>query len=198
MVKSLVSLASFAFAFGGTGVGAQELEDDRPRAELTLSDDTLQVRYIDSGKNVDLGRGSRAAAGVFLSEERDIVLNADVLFPADRVFNRLELLFGPRAYAALLENENEDVLAVSLGVEMRYELDPGSGLAVAGQAFYAPDILTFGSANNLTDLMARVELQVQPRLTAYAGMRWFEFELPEGAGKRTLQEELFAGIGWRF
>jgi hypothetical protein len=29
-------------------------------------------------------------------------------------------------------------------------------------------------------------------------MRWFEFDLAEGAGKRTLQEELFVGAGYRF
>jgi hypothetical protein len=29
-------------------------------------------------------------------------------------------------------------------------------------------------------------------------MRWFEFELTEGQGDRTLQEELFAGMAWRF
>jgi hypothetical protein len=29
-------------------------------------------------------------------------------------------------------------------------------------------------------------------------MRWFGFDLTEGSGERTLQEELFAGVGWRF
>lgn len=127
---------------------------------------------------MDLDRGSRVSGGFFLSESRDIVLSGDVLFPAQLDFDRLQFMFGPRAYAALLEDENSDVLA--------------------GQAFYSPDILTFGSANNLTDLSARAEIRVQPRLTIFAGMRWFEFELTEGAGDRTLQEELFAGLGWRF
>jgi hypothetical protein len=72
------------------------------------------------------------------------------------------------------------------------------GLALAGQAFYAPDILTFGSADNLTDLSARAELQVAPQILAFGGMRWFEFDLIDGLGERTLQEELFVGIGYRF
>lgn len=173
----------------------QDLQGDRPRAEIALSDDTLQLRYIDSGANIDVGRGSRVSGGFFLSESRDIVLSGDVLFPAQ--YDRLQVLFGPRAYAGLLEDENNDVFAVSLGAELRYELDRNTGLAIAGQAFYAPDILTFGSANNLTDLSARLEIRLQPRLTVLGGMRWFEFDLTEG-GERTLQEELFAGVGWRF
>jgi hypothetical protein len=126
------------------------------------------------------------------------VFFGDLLFPADFGSDLLQLVFGPRAYAALLEDENNDVMAVSLGLEFRLELDRDSGFAVAGQAFYAPDILTFGTANNVTDLSARLEIEVQPRLTVFAGMRWFEFDLTEDLGTRTLQEELFAGAGWRF
>ncbi|MEX0733681.1 MAG: YfaZ family outer membrane protein [Steroidobacteraceae bacterium] len=198
MLKAItVSLAALTLVIVVTHSHAQSLQDDRPRAEIALSDDTLQLRYIDSGANIDVGRGSRVSGGFFLSESRDIVLSGDVLFPVQLDFDRLQILLGPRAYAALLEDENTDVFAVSVGAELRYELDRNSGLALAGQAFYAPDILTFGSANNLTDLGAWLEIRLQPRLTAFGGMRWFEFDLTEG-GQRTLQEELFAGIGWRF
>jgi hypothetical protein len=177
---------------------AQSLVGERAVGEVALSNETLQLRYRDAGRNVDVGRGGRASGSFFLSEDRDIVLSGDLLFPAQLGYDRLQILFGPRAYAALLEDENTDVFAVSLGVELRYEIDPGSGLAIAGQAFYAPDVLTFGTADNLTDLSARVELRVQPRLTVFGGMRWFEFDLTEDAGTRTLQEELFAGLSWSF
>jgi hypothetical protein len=198
MYKPLVAIAGLACVLATPLAGGQELDEERPRGEIQLSDDTIQLRYVDSGKNVDPGWGGRASGAFFLSEERDIVLNADVLFPAQIGYDRLELYFGPRAYAALLEDENNDVMAVSLGLEFRFEIDPESGFAVAGQAFYAPDILTFGTANNITDLSARLEIEVQPRLTVFAGMRWFEFDLTEDLGTRTLQEELFAGAGWRF
>lgn len=190
---SLLALTGLALV--AATAQAQDAQDERPRGEIALSDDTLQLRYIDDGD--DIARGSRASASLFMSEARDIVLSGDLLFPAQLDFDRLQVHFGPRAYAALLEDENNDVLALSLGAEIRFELDRSSGLAVAGQAFYAPDILTFGSANNLTDLSARLEIRLQPRLTVFGGMRWFEFDLTEG-GERTLQEELFAGVGWRF
>ena len=180
---------------------SQDLVGERAVGELSLSDDTVQLRYRDAGRNIDVGRGSRASASLFLSEARDIVFFGDLLFPANVGNERLQFLFGPRGYAALLEDENNDVMALSIGAEARLEISGDGKLAVAAQAFYAPDILTFGTADSLTDLGARVEFELQPRLTVFAGMRWFEFELLEeidGEDERTLQEELLAGIAWQF
>lgn len=195
--RSLGAVATLALVGALPVAQAQDLAANRPHGEISLSDDTLQLRYIDGGQLIDAKRASRISAAMFMSEARDLVLSGDVLFPAQLNFDRLQLLFGPRLYAALLEEENTDVMAASLGVEMRFEIDRSSGLALSGQAFYAPDILTFGSADNMTDLSARAEIRLQPRLTVYGGMRWFEFKLAEG-GERTLQEELFAGVGWQF
>jgi hypothetical protein len=166
-------------------------------AEVALSNDTLQLRYLANGNRVGV-QGSQLTGGVFLGEERDFVLNAGLLFPADLGIRRLNISFGPQVYAALLQEENDDVMAVSIGTEVRFFIDPSRGLAVSGQAYYAPDILTFGTADNLTDLSARVELNVAEQLQAFAGMRWFEFDLTDGSGERTLQEEVFVGLGYRF
>ena len=197
------SLAVSALMLGAVAVAqpaqAQDLMGDRAIGEISFTDDTMQLRYRDAGRNVDLGRGSRASAAIFLSESRDIVFFGDLLFPADLGGEMLQLIFGPRMYAALLEDENNDVLSLSVGGEARFELT--SNIAISAQAFYAPDILTFGTADSLTDLSARVEFELQDRLTVFGGMRWFEFELIEdidGSDERTLQEELFAGMAWRF
>ena len=124
--------------------------------------------------------------------------SAGLLFPSTLDLGRLSIVFGPQLYAALLEDENNDVMSLSVGTEMRLLLNRRMNLALAGHAYYAPDILTFGSADNLTDLGARLELGIAPRLIAFGGMRWFEFDLVDGSGERTLQEELFAGFGYRF
>jgi hypothetical protein len=195
---SVLTIGALALAGTAATLQAQTADDVRPRGEVSLSDDTLQLRYLDSGRKYTSGRTSQISAGFFLSEERDIVLMGDVLFPAQLDYDRLQIMFGPRVYAALLEEENDDVLAASLGLEFRWEIDSRSGLAIAGQGYYAPDILTFGSADNLTDLSARIEMRLQPRLTIFGGMRWFEFEAADVGVDQTLQEELFAGVGWRF
>jgi hypothetical protein len=192
-----VVLSSFALS-----VHAQERNaSNEQRAEIALSNDTLQLRYV--GREGAVGAGGQINGTFFLSEERDIVLSGAVLFAGDLPDNlnfgrRLTLRFGPQVYAALLEEENNDVMAMSIGVEARFVVNRRMGLAISGQAFYAPDILTFGSADSLTDLSARAELQVAPQLMVFGGMRWFEFDLTEGGGERTLQEELFFGVGYRF
>jgi hypothetical protein len=189
----------FLFLFAAAGAIAQQSDSAQARAEVALSNDTLQMRYLGSGSATGVA-GSRIAGTFFLSEQRDIVLSGALLLPADIDvgIGALSILIGPQAYAALLEDENSDVMSLALGTELRLLLNRRLGLALSGQAFYGPDILTFGSADSLTDLSARVEMNVAPRLMAFGGMRWFEFDLTEGGGERTLQEELFVGVGYRF
>lgn len=192
-------IAVAAMMLGVNGALAQQSNEmlDRPVAEIALSDDTLQLRYLSRGEQIGVER-SRIGGTFFLSEDRDIVLSGDLMFPADLNIDRFSVLFGPRVYAALLEDENNDVMAVSVGAELRFLLHREMGLALSGQAFYAPDILTFGSADKLTDLSARLELAIAPRVMVFGGMRWFEFDLVDDQGERTLQEELFVGFGYRF
>lgn len=189
-------IAILAAVLASPSAYAQQRDAEGQRGELALSNDTLQLRYV--GEQGGVGGGGQLTGAFFLSEERDIVLSAGVLFPANLDIGRLTLRFGPQAYAALLEEENNDVLAMSVGAEVRFVLNRRMGLALSGQAFYAPDILSFGSADSLTDLSARAELQVAPQMLAFGGMRWFEFDLIEEGGVRTLQEELFVGVGFRF
>ena len=85
-----------------------------------------------------------------------------MMFPVD-LGQHFDVTFGPQLYAALLSEENEDVMAVSVGAELRWFFDSNRRFAVSGQAFYAPDILTFGSADNVMDLSARAEWKVADR-----------------------------------
>lgn len=189
--KFLCSLALFVCV----PAAAQQIsESTGAAAELALSNDTLQVRYL---SEMDRADDMRFGGGVLLTEQRDLVLSAAALFGVD-LDRRFDLALGPQLYAAMLRDENEDVMALSLGGEMRFYFDPRRRFAVSGQAFYAPDILSFGSADNLVDLSARAEMQVSERVMAFAGMRWFEFDLTDGGGERTLQEEAFVGLRYQF
>ena len=199
MSPRIVRAVFFLFLFAAAGALAQQSDSQQARAEIALSNDTLQMRYLGSGSATGVER-SKIAGTFFLSEQRDIVLCGALLIPADIDvgIGALSILIGPQAYAALLEDENSDVMSLTLGAALRLLVNRSLGLALSGQAFYGPDILTFGSADSLTDLSARVEMNVAPRLMAFGGMRWFEFDLTEGGGTRTLQEELFVGVGYRF
>lgn len=198
MLKLLTALVVALTGTLMTGVAAaQSGVPTGSLAEIALSNDTVQLRYETDAGAVGLDDG-RLSGTFFLSEERDTVFSVGLALPTNLNLGRLSLLVGPQIYAALLEDENQDVMSVSVGAQVRFVLLEDLGLALAGHAYYAPDILTFGSADNLTDLGARVELPLAEQVTVFGGMRWFEFDLTEGMGERTLQEELFVGLGYRF
>ena len=197
MIKSMAALAAFLVLMMNLAEAQESDAADDSIGELALSNDTLQLRYVTGGQMVGVDDG-RISGAFFLSEERDIVLSAGLAFPTGIELGPVSVAVGPQVYAALLEDENSDVMSVSVGAEVRFLLNRRTGLAVAGHAYYAPDILTFGSADNLTDLSARAEIGLGDKAIAFGGMRWFEFDLTEGGGERTLQEELFVGFGYRF
>lgn len=163
--------------------------------EAALSDETAQVRYRSPS---DLGGqpNSEVSYAVFLSEDRDVVGSAALLFGTDLNLGGFQVQLGPQAYAALLEEENNDVFALSLGAQLRYELVPSRSIALLGSAFWSPDILTFGSADNLTDFMVRAEMRLASQVIGFVGFRWFTLDLLMRED-RDLQNELFAGINWR-
>jgi hypothetical protein len=163
--------------------------------ELSLSNQTGQLRYR---APTDIGGqpNSEAFYTLFLSEGRDIVASAGLLFGTDLNLGPLHVQLGPQAYAALLNEENNDVFALSVGGQIRYDLIPSRGIAVVGSGFWSPDVLTFGQADNLTDLMARAEMRFADRVTGFVGYRWFELDLLDRQTQK-LQNELFAGINWR-
>jgi hypothetical protein len=196
-VRPSIAVIGFTSLLVSFAAGAQTAETTRRSAEVALSNDTLELRYQGSANVQEVPR-SRVTAGFFLSEDRDLVVDAGLLIPANLRLGPVSMQFGPRAFAALLDEENNDVLSLSVGTEVRFDINRRTGLAVTGKAYYAPDILTFGSADALTDLSARAEIRVTRELLAFAGMRWFEFDLAEGGGESTLMEEVFAGIGWQF
>jgi hypothetical protein len=165
--------------------------------DVALSNDTMQVKYIANGSKVGV-KNSRFSGAFFLSEDRDIVMSAGLVFPVDFDFGRLSVLVGPQAYAALLTDPTNDVMAISLGAEVRFVLDKDTDFAVAGFGYYAPDILTFGSADKLTDVGGQFEIPLAKQMKGFAGFRWFEFDLTQGQGKKKLQDQIYIGLGYRF
>ena len=166
-------------------------------AEIAVSDDTLEARY-----QVPTSFGgqphSEFSYAVFLSENRDFVGSAGLLMGTELNFGwePLQIEFGPQAYAALLKEENNDVFAISVGVEARYELVPSRSIAIRAHGYYAPDILTFGSADKMTDVMVRGEMELTDRVIIFGGYRWFRLDL-NNAEQRNLQNQLFGGVRWQ-
>jgi hypothetical protein len=165
-------------------------------AEVALSDESLQLRYFAPLSIGAVGAGE-VGFGVFLNEERDLILSGQYFVAADRLGGRrLVIKGGPVAYGAMLGDENMDVFSIGLGVEARFELLRRQEVFLVANFAYAPDVLTFGTADNLTDFTGRVEAALTDRVAGFVGYRLFELDLLEG--DREVEESLHLGIRYQF
>ena len=147
--------------------------------ELYISDDAMQAQYV---RTLDLGEfgPTEVRGGVFYNEDRDLIGVADLLAPVgdDANVESLELRVGTRVYGAFLAPEDEDVFGVSLGGEAQYYFNSARSASVTLALFYAPDIVTFGSADNFKDASLRFMTRLRNGTDVFVGVRTFEIDLP--------------------
>lgn len=184
---------------------AQQLHAQEPRPAgsgsylgATIGNSVLQLRYLSPSPVNPAGSNTDLDYGLLLSEDRDIIGSAALMFHADlNLVPGLTLGFGPQAYVALLNAAHKtNVAAISAGANVRYEILRRWGIAAFGSAFYSPGVLTFGNAHNLYDFTAGGEVRFTPRLVGQAGYRWLKFTLV-GEPNDRVGNEVFAGLRWR-
>ena len=147
--------------------------------QVYISEDALQAQYIRDLDVDELGT-TEVKLGVFYNEDRDLLAIGDLLLPVGEVRDqphRLEFRVGSRVYGAFLANENEDVFGVSVGGEARYFIGQRRSTAVVLSAFYAPDILTFGAADNVADVSLRLETRLNDGTNIFVGYRALEIDV---------------------
>lgn len=186
--------------------GALHAQEPRPNntgtaIEAMGGNSILQLRYLAPSPWQAGGGRSDLDYGFLLSESRDIIGSAALMFHTNlNLIPGLTLDVGPQGYLALLSAVNKtNVFAVAFGAAARYALpflDPRWGIAAFASAFYSPGVLTFGSAHNLYDFTAGGEVQFTPRLAGLAGYRWLKFTTV-GEPDVRVQNEIFAGLRWQ-
>ncbi|MGH8496517.1 MAG: YfaZ family outer membrane protein [Gammaproteobacteria bacterium] len=154
---------------------AQAQEDTNPaEGEIMLTDESVQLTYSAAGNAFDV-ENSELRIGGFLNEQRDIVGSAAFLVEATRLrYNRFDVSLGPKAYASLLGDADEDIFAIAVGGEMRFELLRRSNVDLVARGWYAPDILTFGTGDRMYDVSGHLELPLTDSVTGLAGYRYFK------------------------
>ena len=147
--------------------------------EAYISNDALQALYV---RMLDLGElgPTQVRGGFFYNEDRDLVGMADLLMDVgDEVdVRRLAVRVGGRAYGAFLAPEDQDVFGMGLGGEAEYFLNRARSVSVKLSLFYSPDIITFGQADNITDVSARLMTRLRDGTDIFVGYRSFEFDMP--------------------
>jgi hypothetical protein len=148
--------------------------------ELYISDDALQGLYV---RTLDLGEvgPTEVRGGFFYNEDRDLIAVADLLAlvgDEEGIPRKFEVRVGTRVYGAFLAPEDQDVFGVGLGGEAQYFFNRARTASVTLSVFYSPDIVTFGTADNVKDASVRVMTRLRDGTDVFVGFRAFEIDLP--------------------
>lgn len=197
---SALATAAGAQPPGGAGPAqrAAERVDERVETidhsiEAYISENALQIQYIRDLQIEGFGP-VEARGGVFYNETRDLIAVADMLVDigdqGDR--RRIEVNVGTRLYGAFLNAENEDTFAVGFGGEAQYFLTRDERMSIKLSAFYGPDILTFGIADNIEDVGLRLQMRARQGTDIFVGYRALEIETING--DREVDDHLHIGF----
>jgi hypothetical protein len=195
-LKPLVLAAAFItiFAPPGSIANAQEPRSDLGSAvDVNAAQDALQLNYRTAAALNQIK--SDLDYGLLISDNRDIVGSADWMFHTTlTLVPRLSFSIGPKLYLAKLNIQNSGAFAAAVNGDIRYDLIRRYGIAVFGSAAYAPHVLMFGSADNVTDFSAGIQIRFARRLYALGGYRWFNFKFPSGIPDDRIENSVFAGL----
>lgn len=162
-------------------------------AELTYSRDADVIGLKDQA----------LALGLLLNEDRNTTLHFTLSKEVLKDKAPIQFAIGGRVYFARLVDPDDDVVGVAFGASGRYKLPfdriPGLGqfpIFIRSSIFFAPAVTTSGSGTEIIDAdFVRGEIELTPRILAFAGLRWFKFD--RNSGDTTLIDSVIYG-GARF
>lgn len=190
-----MAVAAALLAYAGAAAAQDPRVDTTPSVSAIGSQDALQVNYLTRSPIANIG--TDVDYGLLFSDNRDLVGSAALLFHTNlNVVPHLRFNVGPQAYLAKLDTLNSGAFAVAISANARYELLPRYGVAAFGTAAYAPHVLMFGSARNITDFSAGAEVRFARHFYALGGYRWFNFKFPRGTPDDRIVNSVFVGLRW--
>lgn len=169
--------------------------------ELAVTEETLQGRYNRDADLVGLD-GNRLSFGLLLSDEREAVINGEIMAPgllAGMLPDFVTLSLGGTAMIGLLDEPDDDIIALAPGAEARVRLPVpfDTPMFGVGRIFYAPDVVTFGDADRVIDFEGRFEVQFLENTVGFVGYRVLNFER-EDQGDDKVVNNLQAGLRFVF
>ena len=195
---ALISRAAPAQDQNAVDKVADRVHSVNQSVEAYVSGKTIDAQYVRELRVEDFGV-VQASAGVLYNESRDLVGVFDALwYLGDQARQReIEVSVGSRVFAAFLNQENEDTLGVGFGGQAEWFFNQRHRSSLRLSAFYAPDILTFGIANNIRDYGIDLKARIgQHNTYGFVGFRHLEVDTVAEAvsGNRNLDNEVHIGI----
>ena len=145
------------------------------RLSFYLSEKVAALQLEFSGARFK-SENSRLHVATMYSEKRDSVIHGGIALDTS-LTEKLRLSFGARAYIALLNMENVDIFATAVGTEAAYLLPfKFRPMELSASIYYAPDIMTFGSADRAIDAQVDIVLPFRSKSAVFAGVRYLQID----------------------
>ncbi len=168
------------------------------QVDVNLSNDTAYMKYASTLNYNGYGR-TDMEIGALYTEAGDVMGSFGMFMTGEAGSDVPGLGFGltVRLYAMNLDAPDASLAAVALGGGATYKPAPGSRFGVTAYINYAPNITTFGDAENLMETGLRAEYEVLPGAAAYVGYRLIRTELV-GLGDIDLDDGGHVGLRLSF
>jgi len=189
----------FATALFATSLFATALVPVSARAstlDISLGDKSANFELLMRSASLGVG-GTNAGFGLFFNENDDVVLHARWLGVNARPTPTSALSFtaGVKAYFGELDEVDESLggVAVGGGVSL-LRPSPSMPLSLGVEAYYAPQITSFGDAESILEVGVRLEVDLMPTTRAYIGYRLLETEYTGVSDTVELDDAVHFGV----
>lgn len=173
-VRSLawVSTTSLAIAMASAPAGAGALD-------INLGDNSAQIQYSSAMGRDSLGK-SEFHMGFLYTDQDNLLGDVGILVKNDVGTGLPGVTVGIGVKGVMATTDNSDALALALGTQVRFSPSAASRFGIAGQFYFAPNIVTFRDADRFIETGVRLEYEILPQAVAYLGYRKIKFGLETG------------------
>lgn len=177
--------------FGMALVCAQASADS---VDLSFNSDAVRGQYLrafESNLNLDVGWLHHTDNGDVLHA------GFHIAGLASSGTNPLTAGVGVRLVYSDGDLSDQDGFAVPLGGYVRYTPKTANRLSIQGEAYFAPDVLGFGDAEQFEDYTLRLGYNVIRAVDVYIGARYVKGQYDKAPSAR-FDNGMHIGVTWRF
>lgn len=178
MLTHRFSLRSLAWA-GATSLAIASASAGAGTLDINLGDNSAQVQYNSAMGRDSLGK-SEFHMGFLYTDQDNLFGDVGILVKNEVGSGLPGVTVGMGVKGIMATADNSDALALALGGQVRFSPPSASRFGIAGQFYFAPNIVTFGDADRFIETGVRLEYEILPQAVAYLGYRKIKFGLETG------------------
>jgi hypothetical protein len=176
MCSSLFLVASMGATAGGS-------------LDISLASDSARLAY-DAAK---VGSGLHVGASI-QHHETDGDLASLAVHVADMREPNSPLYMGIGGRVFGYVADDYDGIALGLGGFFRYNIPKTKGVSLAGYAYYAPSVVSFGDTKSLMDTDIRIQYALLPTARIYTGYRYSQVQVNQTSKDVMLEQGIHFGL----